>query len=88
MCLAYTGQERIPTTEFDKEKLYQAGLGEKEVVFDDLDLSEEDFKEVILQAFPRLRAGGGFRFLKGTHFIFIQSLGSTLVTTFRYTQQA
>ncbi len=29
VCLSYTDQEKIPTTDFDKEELFQAGLGEK-----------------------------------------------------------
>ena len=27
VCLAYRDQYRIPTTEFDKDELYEAGLG-------------------------------------------------------------
>ena len=63
-CLAYTGQNRIPTTDADKEELFQAGLGEREVEFESLDMTQEDFKELIFASFPRLTEGGGFQFLK------------------------
>lgn len=65
VCLAYTVQDRSPTTDFDKEELYRAGLGEKEIVFENLDISQSEFRNIILESFPRLEAGGGFRFLKG-----------------------
>ena len=64
-CLAYKDQERIPTSEYDKEELFQADLGEKEVEFHALDLSDKQFKEVLLSYFPRLSQGGGYQLLKG-----------------------
>ena len=64
-CLAYTDQDKCPTYEADKDELYQAGLGEKEIVFEDVNISQEEFHDVILEHFPRLREGGGFRLLKG-----------------------
>ena len=39
VCLAYRDQERIPTTDYDKEELFQAGLGEKEISFASIDMS-------------------------------------------------
>ena len=66
MCLGYTDQTKIPTTEFQKDELEDAGLGEKELCLD-LDLSQEGFRDAILEVFPRLEAGGGFRFLKGLY---------------------
>ena len=64
-CLSYKDQERIPTSEYDKEELFQADLGEKEVEFHALDLSDKQFKEVLLSYFPRLCRGGGYQLLKG-----------------------
>ena len=32
-CLAYTDQDKFPTCEADKDELYRAGLGEKEISF-------------------------------------------------------
>lgn len=66
--MAYIDQDRIPTTDHEKDELYRAGLGEKEISFEDLDISEVEFREAILETFPKLTAGGGFRFLKGQLF--------------------
>ena len=62
-CLAYTGQDHVPTTDTDKEELFKAGLGEKDIEFESLDITQEEFKEYIFASFPRLREGGGFRLL-------------------------
>ena len=43
-CLAYHDQERIPATDAEKEELYQAGLGERELLFPSLELSQEEFR--------------------------------------------
>ena len=64
-CLSDTDQEKSPTCEADKEELFQTGLGEKEICFEDVNISQDEFHEVILENYPRLRKGGGFRFLKG-----------------------
>ncbi len=65
VCLAYKDQARIPTTDADKEELYQAGLGEKKIAFEELEMSQSGFKELLLMHFPRLEEGGGFQLLKG-----------------------
>ena len=62
-CLAYVGQARIPTSESEKDDLFDAGLGEKDVEFEQLDISPDEFKEVIF-VFPKLRAAGGFQLCK------------------------
>ena len=64
-CLARRDQQRSPTTESEREELYRAGLGFKDIVFNDIYINKEEFHESILENFPRLRYGGGFRFLKG-----------------------
>ena len=64
-CLAYKDQTRSPTTEADKEEFFRAGLGEKELTFNDVNMNQQDFHHLILEAFPRLKKAGGFRFLKG-----------------------
>ena len=64
-CLAKITQNRSPTTESEREVLYRAGLGYKEIQFEDVYISQEEFQDVILEQYPRLRNGGGFRFLKG-----------------------
>ena len=60
VCLAYKDQRRIPTTDKEKDDLLKAGLGEKVVVFDDLDMGPYSYREKLLQEFPRLEDGGGF----------------------------
>ena len=62
--LAYCGQQRIPTTDFEKDELFVAGLGEKEVEFDQLDLDANGFRDVLLRAFPKLQDAGGFQLCK------------------------
>ena len=62
--MAYKDQTRILTTDFDKEELYLAELGEKEIEFPTLDASAEEFKEILQTSFPRLRQGGGYQLLK------------------------
>ncbi len=64
VCLAYQEQDRVPTTDVEKEELYLAGLGEKTVEFESLQLTKEQFKAVIYKAFPPLEISGGFQFLK------------------------
>ena len=51
----------MPTNEAEKDNLFDAGLGEKEIEFEDLNLSAEGFKEIILQSFPQLRDAGGYQ---------------------------
>lgn len=64
VCLAYKDQSKIPACDAEKEELYQAGLGEKEIHFQSLDLSPEEFREVLYEQFPPLREGGGYQLLK------------------------
>ncbi len=64
VCLAYKDQDKTPTTDFEKDELRRAGLGEKEVVFSSLGLDVDEFKEVLFASFPRLREGGGYQMLK------------------------
>ena len=64
MCLARKGQSRIPLTEAEKDTLFSAGLGEKELEFPILDATADEFWEILYEAFPRLKHGGGYQFLK------------------------
>lgn len=64
VCLAFVNQVRVPTNDAEKEEWYQAGLGEKEISFESLDISQEEFKEHLYAHFPRLEDGGGFQLLK------------------------
>ena len=60
VCLAMYGQHKIPTTDSEKDELYQAGLGEKVFEFPSLDANYEEMKEFLYSVFPKLRSGGGF----------------------------
>lgn len=64
ICLANRNQQRIPTTDAEKDKLLMAGLGEKEIEFSDLELSAEEFRDLLYHHFPSLKEGGGFQFFK------------------------
>ena len=64
VCPAYHDQTRIPTTDTEKDDLLQAGLGEKEIVFDDIEISAEDFRDIMYDKYPSLREGGGYNFFK------------------------
>ena len=48
----------------EKHRLIRAGLGEKVVEFTDLEITREEFKEILYTVFPPLRDGGGFIFFK------------------------
>ena len=47
VCLAYHDQDKIPTTDVDKYDLFAAGLGEKEVEFETLDMNSEEFWDLL-----------------------------------------
>ena len=64
VCLAHIGQEKVPLREKEKDELFVAGLGGKELEFDNLEASEEEFQETIFEGFPQLRDGGGYQFLR------------------------
>ena len=64
-CLAYTEQEKIPSSEIEKEELCQAGLGEKVIEFERIDMNQKEFRDVLVAYFPQLEGCGGFPLLKG-----------------------
>ena len=64
VCLSNVQQTRIPTTDEEKDILLKADLGEKEVLFERLEMDSTEFREVLYEMFPKLREGGGFQFFK------------------------
>ena len=64
VCLAYHDQSRIPTNDVDKDDLLRAGLGEKEIEFNNMELNADGFRELLYQFYPSLKNGGGFQFFK------------------------
>ena len=67
VCLASHDHNRIPTTDCEKDNLLEAGLGEKPIEFDDVDISADEFREIIYKHYPNLIEGGGFQFFKCVH---------------------
>jgi len=61
VCLAYCQQKKVPTTKGEREKLFEAELGRKEIEFPTLEMDASAFREVLYEAYPKLREGGGFR---------------------------
>ena len=64
VCLSERNQTTIPTTDREKDRLLEAGLGEKKVVISDVDVSVQGFREELYEAFPKLKDAGGFMFAK------------------------
>ena len=64
ICLAFYTQRKISTTESDRDELFEAGLGRKEIEFTSLDLEPKDFRELIYEMFPKLREAGGYQFCR------------------------
>lgn len=64
MALSCKDQNKVPTTEIEKEELIQSGLGEMELEFPSLEMTTEEFKEFLFSAYPLLREGGGYQFMK------------------------
>ena len=61
VCLAYCQQKKVPTTECERDELFEAGLGKKEIEFSTLEMDVNAFREVLYEAYPKLREGGGFQ---------------------------
>ena len=64
VCLAYTDDNRVPTTASHRELLMLAGLGEKKIQIPDVDCSTDEFHEVLVNSFPKLKNCGGFELLR------------------------
>ena len=62
MCLAYLEQQ-VPLREVEKDELFAAGLGEKEIELD-LEMNAEEFWSSLFEVYPQLKKGGGYQFLK------------------------
>ena len=53
--LANYAQQKIPTTDSEKDVLYKAGLGEKVVEFENMDGNAEDIGDLLYCVFPKLK---------------------------------
>ncbi len=75
-------QSRIPTTDTDKDDLLRAGLSEKHIEFEDLDVDAYLYRERILEEYPKLRDAGGFMFFKcGTNSRSLVPLSHVVLST-------
>ena len=61
VCLAYYGQSKVPTTGWEKDELYEAGLGEREIEFSQINVTASEFRDILLKQFPKLEDGGGYQ---------------------------
>lgn len=61
VCLAYHGQDKVPTAGGQKDELYEAGLGEKDIEFPQLDIQGNELRQILLNEFPKLEAGVGYQ---------------------------
>ena len=52
-----------PSTGFEREVLLDAGLGEKKITFPDMDCSAEEYRDQVLEAFPKLTEAGGYEMM-------------------------
>ena len=64
-CLAKSHHYSIPASEADKDLLYKAGLGERTIEFQYLNIDSNTFRESIYETFPKLRSSGGYEMCKG-----------------------
>lgn len=65
VCLRNRYTSVVPCSRYDKSMLLEAGLGEKKVKIPNVDnCSPEQFREVLVQAFPKLSSCGGYEFLR------------------------
>ena len=64
VCLSDKNASRVPCSLAEREVLVQAGLGEQKVVVPDIECSSLEFRRVLVTAFPKLGACGGFDLLR------------------------
>ena len=62
VCLAQSNKYFIPSSDYDKDKLFMADLGEKVIGFTKLDMDNDEFCGVLYMydSYPKLRDAGGY----------------------------
>jgi len=58
-CLSKSKQESVPMTDSEKDALLEAGYGEKKITIADMDINGEEFRELILKEYLKLKEAGG-----------------------------
>ena len=64
VCLSQVDLKTIPTTAREKDILFSAGLGERKVVFSNIDCNAEEYRKVLLTTFPKPCKGGCYQLCK------------------------
>ncbi len=64
VCLDQRGQDTIPTTDTEKDALFEAGLGEKSITVPNIDCDYVVFRRLLVEHFPKLEDSGKFLFAK------------------------
>ena len=64
VCLDSTEACTAPCTPSAKEQLLTAGLGEKEITVPEITCTKDEFNDLILGSFPRLKACGGYELMR------------------------
>jgi hypothetical protein len=64
VCLASCDKCKPPTSGWEREMLIEAGLGEKKIYFSNIDCSAEEYRDKLIDAFPKLREAGGFEMMR------------------------
>ena len=64
VCFSSHNANRVPCTVADRETLVQAGLGEKKISIPDISCSPQEFRNIVVAAFPKLDGCGGFDLLR------------------------
>lgn len=63
VCLADCNGMKVPSTGFEREVLLDAGLGEKKITIPYMDCSAEEYRDQVLEAFPKLTEAGGYEIM-------------------------
>ena len=64
VCLANKNQCKVPCTVDEKEKLVNAGLGERAICIPDIECSSLEFRQTLIDEFPKLESAGGFELMR------------------------
>ena len=64
MCVLSEMNTEVTPNKEELEKLRQAGLGRRKIVFPNKNAGFKAFSEVLMEKYPKLRDGGGFQLLR------------------------
>lgn len=60
VCLSGSSDNRVPRDAAMRENLIEAGLGARNVLVPDIDNLKEEFWDIIMSSYPKLKDCGGF----------------------------